>query len=248
MTKVVNLSYVREHIAVVELADRASRNTFSPAFVAGVEDAFRDIAANPAAKCVMVHGFDNYFCCGGTQEELLAIFHGRHKFDESSFFRALLDCELPTISAMQGHALGGGLVFGCYGDFILMADRCLYSANFMKYGFTPGMGATHILPKKFGTLLGTEMLFTARNYHGGELRERAIPVRVLPQNEVIGEAMALAEHLIDKPVTSLKLLKRRLAAETRALLPGVIAEELAMHEVSFRLPEVEQRIYSMFGK
>ena len=82
------------------------------------------------------------------------------------------------ISAMQGHALGGGLAFGCFADIIVMGVECIYSANFMKYGFTPGMGATYIIPRKFGEVLGTEMLLTAKNYYGSELKERGASAKI----------------------------------------------------------------------
>ena len=64
-----------------------------------------------------------------------------------SILPLLLDCKIPTIAAMQGHALGGGLAFGCYADLIILAEECFYSANFMNHGFTPGMGATYVYQK-----------------------------------------------------------------------------------------------------
>ena len=59
----------------------------------------------------------------------------------------------------------------------------------MKYGFTPGMGATYILPYKIGASLSSEMLFTAENYRGVELQNRGIPFKVTERNNVLNEAL-----------------------------------------------------------
>jgi len=245
---VVKLTYPEAEIAVIAMEERTHRNTFSKALLDGLMNAFTQIGENPAVKVVVVHGYDNYFCCGGTQQELIGIFEGEISFDDLPVYRLLLDCAVPTISAMQGHALGGGLAFGCFADLIVMAEESMYSANFMKYGFTPGMGATYILPHKFGTLLGSELLFSANNYHGGTLRERGIPAKVVKKQEVIPTALALARDLANKPLVSLKLLKANLTQRIKTELPTHIEQELAMHKVSFAQPEVRERIETLFGR
>ena len=147
---------------------------------------------------------------------------------------------------MQGHALGGGLVFGCYADLIVMAQECFYGANFMKYGFTPGMGATYIVPKKFGAVLGAEMLFTAGSYQGGDLLVRGAAAKIVPKSEVVSVALMMAEELANKPVESLKLLKQQLCRSIKAELPVAIAQEQAMHDQSFAQAEVKERINALF--
>ncbi len=58
----------------------------------------------------------------------------------------------------------------------------------MKYGFTPGMGATYIVPEKLGIVLGEEMLFTAANFSGAALEKRGVPFEVLPKKTSFKEA------------------------------------------------------------
>jgi polyketide biosynthesis enoyl-CoA hydratase PksI len=250
MDEVVKLE-MRDGIAVVKLEEREFRNTFSKRFVYGLKEVFATIAGQSALKVVVVHGYENYFCCGGTKEELLELYEGigqgKAQFTDLNFHDLLLKCEIPVIAAMQGHALGGGLAFGSFADLIVLAEECIYSANFMKYGFTPGMGATYIIPKKFGWTLGQEMLFSADNYYGKALKERGAPIAIVKKNEVISKAMALAATLADKPVLSLKVLKEHLNREIRAALPGIIEKELAMHKQTFTQPEVLKRIEQLFG-
>jgi polyketide biosynthesis enoyl-CoA hydratase PksI len=134
-----------------------------------------------------------------------------------------------------------------YADVVLLARESLYGTNFMKYGFTPGMGATLIIPEKFGRNLASEMLFSAKSYHGGELKERGVPFTVVPKAEVISQAMALAKELADKPRGSLMLLKNKLRQPILKQLQETITEEVRMHDISFAQPEVRQRIEVMFG-
>lgn len=246
MGDVVRCHNLGNGILVVVMEDRASRNTFSHDLIRGLMETFEQIRQEASARVVVIHGYENYFCCGGTQEELLGILEGKITFSDVSFFRLLLDCEVPVIAAMQGHALGGGLAFGCFADLIVMAEEAIYSANFMKYGFTPGMGATLIVPRKLGTILGAEMLFSARNYYGSELKARGVSARVVSKQDVIAEAIALARDLAEKPRASLLLVKQHLAQPVRDQLPAVIEQELAMHRVSFRLPGVRERIETLF--
>ena len=208
MTDVVKLQYPEPTIAQVILEDREYRNTFSASLIQGLMTAFASL--KPETKVVIIHGYENYFCCGGTQEELLKLSEGKMTFADLAFYRLLLDCEVPTIAAMQGHALGGGLVFGCYADIILMAEESLYSANFMKYGFTPGMGATFILPKKLGNLLAYEMMFSATNYFGSQLKGRNTQIQIVKKDQVIAKALELAKELIQKHLFSLKLFKEHM--------------------------------------
>jgi 4-carboxy-3-alkylbut-2-enoyl-[acp] decarboxylase len=247
MESVVGLSYLSPEIAVVELADRAHSNLFSEALVRGLLRSFEELRANQEVRVVVVHGYDSIFCAGGTREQLLRLHEGQVLFDDEPIYRLFLDCEVPVIAAMQGHALGGGLVIGLYADALVLAEESIYSSNFMKYGFTPGLGTTLIMPFKLGHALAAEMMLTARNYYGGELRQRGVPFPVVKRKEVIPAALRMAREIAEKPRTSLVLLKQKLNAPLVAALPQTIAQELEMHAISFAQPEVRVRIEAMFG-
>lgn len=247
MGGVVSLSYWSPHVAVVEMADRENSNLFSKPLVEGLLRCFEEVRENREVRAVVVHGYDSIFCAGGTREELLRLHEGRIKFDDVPLYRIFLDCEVPVVAAMQGHALGGGLAVGLYADALVLAEESLYSSNFMKYGFTPGMGATLVMPFKLGHALASEMMLTARNYYGGELRQRGVPFPVVKRKDVIPTALHTAREIAEKPRASLVLLKRKLNAPLAAALPQTIEQELEMHAVSFAQPEVRARIETMFG-
>lgn len=245
---VVDLQEVEEGIVLLRMEDRIHKNTFSEELTRGLSQSFEAIDNDPGYKAVILTGYDTYFCSGGTQDGLLAINEGKIRFTDSNIYSLPLECKIPVIAAMQGHGIGGGLAFGLFSDFVIMSRESVYTANFMKYGFTPGMGSTMILSEKLGISLAEELLFSANNYRGAELGKRGIPFPVLPRKDVVDYALGLARQLAEKPRISLITLKDHLVASLRERLPAVIEKEIAMHEKTFHLPEVRERIMGLFGK
>ena len=245
---VVNLEEIGLGIVQVTMQDRVNKNTFTEELVSALIESFENIQGNSDNKVVILTGFDSYFASGGTQEGLLAIYEGRIKFTDANIYSLPLSCKIPVIAAMQGHAIGGGFCLGLFADFIILSRESVYTANFMKYGFTPGMGATYILPHKLGLSLAQELLFNARNYRGFELEKRGVPFPVLLRQQVLSYARELAGQIAEKPRLSLITLKDHLVAPLREELPRIIKQEIAMHEKTFPQAEVKERIISLFGK
>jgi polyketide biosynthesis enoyl-CoA hydratase PksI len=235
-------------VVQITLQDRQSKNTFSPELIGGLFHAFRRVREEGSARAVVVTGYDSYFCTGGTQEGLLALHAGEGRFSDTNLYSLALECEVPVIAAMQGHAIGGGFVFGLFADCVVLSRESVYTTNFMKYGFTPGMGATCVVPAKLGTALAQEMLMAARTYRGADLANRGIPFPVLPRSEVLEHALELACEIAEKPRVSLVALKEQLVRRLRGELAQFVAQEVAMHERTFHRPEVKQRIQALFGR
>lgn len=243
---VVTVHEVEAGILQITMRDVANKNTFSPGLVEGLIAAFDTVRDDPRCKAVILTGYDSYFASGGTKAGLLDLSAGNSKFSDRDFYSLALHCEVPVIAAMQGHGVGGGFVLGLFADFPILSRESIYTANFMKYGFTPGMGSTFVLPAKLGVSLAQEMMLTARTYRGEELQRRGVPFPVLPRQEVADHALELARSLADKPRLSLVTLKDHLVAHLRAGLHPVIAQEEDMHARTFAQPEVKERIRAFF--
>jgi len=248
MANEVTLSEVTPEIALITLKDVKHKNTFTKELIEGLLYAFAQIKVNTQYKVVILTGYESYFASGGTQESLMAIYNKELQFNAVNIYSLALDCELPVISAMQGHGIGGGFVFGLFSDFIVLSKESIYTCNFMKYGFTPGMGATYIVPKKLGVSLGHEMLLLGRTYRGIELEQRGIPFTVVRRADVMDKAMELAEELAEKPRCSLITLKAHLVSGMRNELDGFIEKELKMHDETFHQEEVKEKIATLFGQ
>jgi polyketide biosynthesis enoyl-CoA hydratase PksI len=245
--QVVEVREVRPGILEIKMQDRANKNTFSLELAEGLIEAFKSSASQPQYKVVVLTGYDSYFASGGTKEGLLFLSAGKGKFTDTDLYSLALNCPVPVIGAMQGHGIGGGFVLGMFADFPILSRESIYTTNFMKYGFTPGMGATFILPRKLGIGLAEEMMIVARTYRGEELQKRGIPFPVLPRAEVMEYALELAATIAEKPRISLVTLKDHLVASLRTGLAPVIEQELVMHAKTFHRPEVKDRIEALFG-
>lgn len=245
---IIAVSELGEGIVQVRMQDRVHKNTFTGELIEGLTCAFEAIGRREDCKVVILTGYDSYFSSGGTQEGLRDLYEGKFKFTDKDLYSLALNCPLPVIAAMQGHGIGGGFVMGLFADFVVLARESVYTANFMKYGFTPGMGSTFILPKKLGLPLAEEMMMTALTYRGEELQRRGVPFPVLPRERVPEHALELARSLAEKPRVSLVTLKDHLVAPLREQLPRFIEQEVAMHERTFHRPEVRERIDALFGQ
>jgi polyketide biosynthesis enoyl-CoA hydratase PksI len=229
-------------VARVRICDRAERNRITPRLCAELPAALREAAAHPATRAVLLSGEPEVFCAGGTQDELLGFHQGRSVLEAEECITAPLNCPVPVVAAIRGHAIGGGLLLGLYADLAVLSERSVYAANFMAYGFTPGVGATALLPARFGAVLGTEMLLTGRSFRGAELRRRGVPYQVVAHDLVESAARELAVRTARAPLPSLRLLKQHLSTRLRSATDEVLGPELRMQAVTFALPEVAARI------
>ena len=243
---VVEVTEPADGVVQIRMQDRVHKNTFTDALIRGLTDAFADAGARPGCRAVILTGYDSYFSSGGTQEGLRDLFEGKFRFTDKDLYSLPLNCPVPVIAAMQGHGIGGGFVLGLFADFVVLARESVYTANFMKYGFTPGMGATLVLPKKLGIGLAEEMLLAAQTWRGEDLARRGVPFAVLPREQVAAHALDVARSLAEKPRASLVTLKDHLVAPLRLELPHYVEREIAMHELTFHQPDVKHRIEAQF--
>lgn len=245
---VIELQDLPNGVVQIRMQDRVNKNTFTDELICGLSGTFAQISRSSQCKVVVLTGYDSYFSSGSTPEGLRDLYSGKCKFADKDLYSLALDCPVPVIAAMQGHGIGGGFVLGMFADFPILARESTYTANFMKYGLTPGMGATYILPQKLGISLAQEMMLAAGTYRGEELQKRGVPFPVLPRESVLTHALELAATLAEKPRIALVTLKDHLVASLREQLPRFVERELAMHEITFHHPDVKDRIQAAFGK
>jgi acyl transferase domain-containing protein/enoyl-CoA hydratase/carnithine racemase/acyl carrier protein len=246
---VVRMQAYHNGIVLVTLCDKENKNTFSDSFVQGVKEAFAKIEKSSEYKVVILTGYDHYFACGGTKEGLLAIQKGETKFTDVMIYSLALECKIPVIAAMQGHGIGAGWSMGMFCDHVLFSKESIYLSPYMRYGFTPGAGATLIFPKKFGMDLGREILFTANEYKGEELRQRGMKMPLLTRAEIQDYALKMATKMALVSREELIQQKTERCSDLRHSVAAIYDQELAMHEESFvNNEEVFQRIQNNFNE
>jgi polyketide biosynthesis enoyl-CoA hydratase PksI len=229
------ITYLQKAIAVLQIHD-AAMPTLNYGFVEKLATAVQEINKNKQLKAVVITGGEKYFS-SGAEATLLDTIRQRGKalYTFTSYVadipRLITAINVPTIAVMAGHAIGGGLAMGLWCDSVIMAKESLYGANFIKLGFTPGMGSTAILPYVFGNFLGYEMLFTGKLFKGAEIKfaNRSLANYILPSKAVYERACELAVEIANISENSVRLLKQSMMTHKKELLEPTLVNELNMH-------------------
>ena len=240
--RLTHLEIDADGIAVFAMRDAAGKNALSLAMVEEIEHGCAQISRDQRIKAVVLAGLDEYFSTGANRELLEQVLAGKISPRDLLLPRFLLDVPVPLIAAISGHAIGGGLALGLCADITLVARESRYAANFMNYGFTPGMGTTRLLEYLLGPALAHEMLLTGRAFPGSHFDGKTGFNYVLPRKEVLPKAMDLAARLAEKPRLSLTTLKVALSSRKRELFEAARSSEVLMHQLTFLLPDVERLI------
>ena len=131
----------------------------------------------------------------------------------------------PWIAAVNGFALGGGCELAMMADFIIASDNAKFGQPEINLGVAPGMGGSQRLTRAIGKSKAMEMCLTGRMM-GAEEAERAnLVVRVVPQADLLGEALKTAATIASKPPMAAIANKEMVnAAFEMTLEQGVIME------------------------
>jgi enoyl-CoA hydratase/carnithine racemase len=100
---------------------------------------------------------------------------------------ALWHCEIPTIAAINGHAIGVGLDLACMCDIALPRRGAKLAASFVRMGIVPGDGGAYFLPRAVGLAKAAEMLFTGEAIGGDEALACGLVSRTVPADSVLAE-------------------------------------------------------------
>ena len=210
-----------------------------------LKSAVEQLNAQSDLCAVILVGHTDYFSAGGSLKALKGFGSANplSAFD-ADFPRLMLSIKVPTIAAMAGHAIGGGLILGLWCDLVYLAEESLYGANFMTLGFTPGMGGTQILFDAFGLYLGNELLYSGKLLKGRAIKEQMCPLSyaVLPKDEVVAHAMSIAEEISEIRRPALMELKQKLVARRMPALDVVLKQEKEMHDLLMNNEQIQDCI------
>jgi len=239
----VSVEVSAEGLAILRMRDVAGKNAFSQPFVAALVQTLTTLGARVDVKVVVLCGLPDVFSAGGDRSVLLGLAEGRIAPYELLLTRTLLELPQPSIAAIAGAAVGGGLIFGLACDLVFMARESRYGCNFMDLGFTPGMGTTRLLQAAVGPYVAAEMMLGAQYFRGADLATRGAQVNgVLPRVEVEARALDVAGRLCEKPRAALVLLKRALGLPRRLAFEEARTVESMMHEICFADPQTQATI------
>ena len=129
----------------------------------------------------------------------------------AGLYRALLECPLATIAAMQGDADGAGFLLGALCDFMICARESRYAFTDPAQGFHADAAEAALLAARFGTAQANDLLYLSGAQSGQELAAKGWTLPVVERTRTLTAAKALAADMAAKPRESLRLLKRHMA-------------------------------------
>jgi enoyl-CoA hydratase len=136
----------------------------------------------------------------------------------------------PIIAAVSGFALGGGCELALMCDFILAADNAKFGQPEIKLGVLPGMGGTQRLTRAVGKAKAMELCLTGRLMDAQEAERAGLVARIVPQAELLEEALNVAAQIAAKSLPMAMMVKETVnRAFEVSLSEGVRFERRVFH-------------------
>lgn len=236
---------VTDGVAEIVLADPATGNALGEAMVHAITTAFEAAGRDRSTRVILLTADGVSFSSGAPAALLAALADGQLQPADIRLPRVLLDCPVPVIAAMDGHAVGGGFALGLAADLVVLARECRYGFTFMNMGFTPGMGTTALAEHVLLPAVAHELLYTGELRRGDAFAGTGVNA-VLPRGDVRAHARDLAARIAEKPRPALEILKRTLTLPRRRAFDAALTLESLMHQVTLGAPGAADTIRTTY--
>lgn len=243
----------RGPIARLTLDRPDERNAMSPEMGAALRDAVAEVNDSPAVRVLVVRGAGKAFSAGGNLDNLEAEARGerdRGLGGGANFYRRFLSIravEVPTIAAINGHAIGAGLCFALAHDLRVVHEKARLGMTFVRLGIHPGMAATWTLPRLIGSERAADLLYTGRLVDGREAVAMGLAGRVGGDDfdDVVEE---LAEQIASSGPIAVRAVKRTLRRTFERPLDDALEVEAAAQAMTFTTQDALEGIQAVREK
>jgi enoyl-CoA hydratase len=240
-------------VAHLELAN-PPLNLVTPALLDDLEAALATLeAADPGeVRAVVVTGRgDRAFSAGSDVGGFEA--HrgpaGRAAFArEEAIASRLATLPMPTIAAIEGNALGGGLELALCCDIRVASQRARLGLPEVRLAVTPGAGGTQRLPRTVGLARARELILTGRVLTAVEAERIGLVHEVVPDGEARARADVIAGEIADRGPLAVREAKRLLDLALDLDLEAGLAAELDASERVFATDDIVEGVRAFFDK
>ena len=247
-----------DHVVTITLNRPEQRNAMSVGMLEAFRDGVSGLAEDKDVRAVIVTGAGRGFCSGadfqalGTwigQSELggpLAVHDAIGLLYEA--FMVLDKMAVPTIAAINGSAVGGGLGLALLCDIRIIAEDAKIGGNFARLGIHPGMAISQLLPAAVGYEAAAELLFTGRLIKGREAVDMGLARRALPADEVLPAARILAGEIAEAAPLAVRWIKRTLRNVTGRNLDGTLQAESMAQTLLMQSKDAQEGIQASMAR
>ncbi len=162
--------------------------------------------------------------------------------------RAVWECEVPLIAAVNGPAYGAGCDMTCLCDIRIASQKAVFAENFVRVGIIPGDGGAWLLPRQIGLSRAAEMTFTAEPLDAQKALEWGLVSRVVEPEELMSTAHELAERIAANPPRQLRMAKRLMREGMNTRLDTILEMSAAFQGACHQTADHVEAVASLLEK
>jgi enoyl-CoA hydratase/carnithine racemase len=190
--------------------DRPPMNALSRQVQEEIRAAADEASERSDVRAVVVYGGEKVFAAGADVKEMARWTYAQ-VVDEGarlqSSFTAVAGIPKPTVAAITGYALGGGLELALCCDFRVAGDNAKLGQPEIQLGVIPGAGGTQRLPRLVGPSRAKDIVYTGRFVGADEALAIGLVNKVVAPDDVYAEARAMVERFVTGPSYALRAAK-----------------------------------------
>jgi len=208
----LKIQIAADRVGIVTMNRPAARNAMNTRMMEELRDFFADLYVNPdAAVCLVLTGEGKGFCAGADLKERKgmsdAVWRRQHAVVEQ-MARAVMDCPVPVIAAVNGAAFGGGMELALACDFIYAARSARFALTEVTLGIIPGAAGTQNLPRAVGQRRAKEIILTGAPITAEEAAAFGMVNKVCADDKLLAEARATALKIAANAPISVRQAKK----------------------------------------
>ena len=229
-------------VRIVTMNRPGSLNAFDAPMHAAMARVWRDLEEDDGARAVVLTGAGSAFSAGGdlTHIEELQMDPAQRRVENDEARRIvgdMLGCPLPVIAAVNGPAVGLGCSVAILSDIVYLAESAYLADPHVAIGLTAGDGGAAVWPVLCSLLHAKEYLYTGDRIPAAEAVRIGLATRLVPDDELMTTALAMAERLAGLPPQALRSTKEAVNLHLRRAAAGVLELALAAEYQSFDTAE-----------
>ena len=198
-------------VGLLTLDEPSTLNAMTPDLLGDLAAAVDEMTGDAGVRALVLTGAGRGFCSGQNLRAFDSLGSDivagvmRHYWPA---MRALRECRVPIVVAVNGVAAGGGFSLAMSGDIILAARSASFIQVFSRIGLVPDLGSTWLLPRLIGKARSVELSLMGERLPAEKALEWGLVNRVYDDGALMEETMKLAHELANGPTIALSLIRK----------------------------------------
>jgi len=236
-------------VGLITLNRPQALNALNAQIVGEINQALDQLEANPNIGCVVLTGSAKAFAAGADIKEMADLRYPQIYVDDLfSDADRIANRRKPIIAAVSGFALGGGCELAMMCDFILAADNAKFGQPEINLGVLPGMGGTQRLTRAVGKAKAMELCLSGRLMGAEEAERAGLVARVVPQAELLEEALKVAATIASKSIPVSMMVKESVNRAFEVTLSEGVRFERRVFHAAFATEDQKEGMAAFVAK